>query len=365
MMLIVLDTTETFADLRMDGANYTLLRSFVSRNPVKLVVPQIVIEETVNHFRESLTGQMDRARSAIRSVKRLIPDASLNLAGDLSVEIECDKYRKHLKERLLLADQASYKDVDVTSLVQRALSRRKPFDSDGQVGFRDAVLWETVLQLAQNKPDEIVFITRNKGDFGEHRHLHEHLHADLAARELSDVKVTVCEGLGRFIDEHVKPSLEKLDEIKRKIDEGEFPGFDAVAFFDEWKMGIVDELQDRVRQVDLDRIASGSVEHYHSPSLGNTAASVEEYRVADVWRINEKELGIGIDYLLPGSIDCQQETCFCPHDRPYDEDHRGNVDFKLFMTVVIEEKTGSVVSWELNEIDIKATGDWGFPDDDD
>jgi len=205
-------------------------------------------------------------------------------------------------------------------------------------------------------------VTRNTKDFGEHGQLHEHLCEDLAARGLSSVKVTVCEGLGRFIDEHVKPSLGKLDEIKQKIDDGEFPGFDAVTFFDEWRMGIVDELRDQVRQVDLDHITAGSAEHYHSPSLCNTAASVEEYRVADVWRMNEKELGIGIDYLLPGSIGCQNETSFSPYDRPYDEDHCGNVDFKLFMTVVIEEKTGIVISWELNEIEIKATGDWGFPD---
>ena len=123
--------------------------------------------------------------------------------------------------------------------------------------------------------------------------------------------------------------------------------------------------EDRVTQVDLGHITSGSVEHYHSPSLGNTAASVEEYRVADVWRINEEELSIGIDYLLPGSIECQHETSFSPYDRPYNEDHSGDVDFKLFMTVVIEEKTGNVISWEMNEIDIEATGDWGFPDYDD
>ncbi len=92
-MLIVLDTTETFADLRVDGANYTFLRSFVARNPANLVVPQIVIEETVNHFRESLERHWDAARTALRNMKKLAPDGELRMVGDFIVETECDKYR--------------------------------------------------------------------------------------------------------------------------------------------------------------------------------------------------------------------------------------------------------------------------------
>ena len=299
-MLIVLDTTETIPDLRMDGANYTFLRSFVSRNPVKLVVPQIVFEETVNHFRESLTRHLDGARTGIRSVKKLAPDGALNLAGDFNVETECDKYREHLKKQLFLADQASYKDVDVASLVQRALARKKPFDSNGKVGFRDAVLWETVLQLASRQPDKIFLITHNTNDFGAHGQLHEHLRADLNTRGLSHIPVTVCAGLSQFVDEHVKPTLEKLDDIHRQIDENVFPGFDAAEFSDEWMPGIVHELRGHVRRIDLDRLTYGSVYEFRNPTLGGTADSTESFRVADVWRINKEQLGIELITASPG-----------------------------------------------------------------
>lgn len=364
-MMIVLDTTETFADLRMDGANYTFLRSFVSRNPVKLVVPQIVVEETVNHFRESLTAHLEEARNAIRSVTRLAPDAPVSISGDMSLEAECNKYREHLKNRLLLADQASYKDVEVASLVQRALSRRRPFDSGGKVGFRDAVLWETVLQVAKSQPNEIVLVTQNKKDFGEHGRLHDHLRADLVAKGLSNVPVTVCEGLNRFINEHVKPNLEKLDGVQKQIDEGEFPAFDAATFFAEWRMAIVDELRGHVEKIDLDRLTHRSAYTFRHPHLEDTADTLDTFQVADVWRVTEDQLGIGIDYHLSGQIGCVRESSIGPYDEPYDEEFVDAVEFVLLMTVVIDETSGEVVSWELNDMETKPTGDWGFPDWDD
>ena len=361
-MMIVLDTTETFADLRMDGANHTFLRSFVSRNPVKLVVPQIVVEETVNHFRESLSAHLQEARHAIRSVTRLAPDASVSISGDLSIEAECNKYREHLKNRLLLADQASYRDVDVASLVQRALFRRKPFDSGGKVGFRDAVLWETILQVAKSQPGEIVLVTRNKKDFGEHGQLHDHLRADLVAKGLSHVPVTVCEGLNRFVGEHVKPNLEKLDGLQKQIDEGAFSAFDAAMFFAEWRMEIVDELRGHVEKIDLDRVTARSVYAFRNPQLDDTADTLDTFQVADVWRVTEDQLGVGIDYHLPGRIGCVQESSIGPYGEPYDEEFVDAVKFVLLMTVVIEETSGEVVSWELNDLEVEVNGDWGFPD---
>src|SRR5690606_30803250 len=117
-----------------------------------------------------------------------------------------------------------YEGVLMSSLVNRALARRRPFDAKGGVGFRDALIWESIIGcLMSDKPSEVVFITRNKRDFGEHGKLTEHLADDLENLGVGRSVVTVCEGLQRFITEQVKPSLETLEEIERRINEGNFP----------------------------------------------------------------------------------------------------------------------------------------------
>ena len=218
-----------------------------------------------------------------------------------------------------------------------------------------------MLQLARDSTDEIVLITRNTHDCGSHGTLHDDLSADLNTEGLAQVKVSVCEGLNRFVDEHVKPSLQKLDDIQHQIDEGTYPKFDAVKFFDEWSDSIRYELGRQVAEIDLDRVAHRSIYSFRHPSLGRTSDAIDEFRGADVWQVNETQLGVGIDYWLSGSIECLQCSCY----GPCDEDFRGDVEFTLLMTVIIEQDSGEVVSWELNEIEAKATSDWGFPDYDD
>lgn len=77
--------------------------------------------------------------------------------------------------------------VDVTSrLVQRDLERRRPFLEIGAkrkaTGFRDAVIWESILELLQGGEEysKIFFVTKD-GTFIENHDLHPHLLDDLDA----------------------------------------------------------------------------------------------------------------------------------------------------------------------------------------
>jgi hypothetical protein len=41
--------------------------------------------------------------------------------------------------------------VSHDAVVERALERRQPFDTAGHNGYRDALLWETVLELLRDE----------------------------------------------------------------------------------------------------------------------------------------------------------------------------------------------------------------------
>jgi hypothetical protein len=365
--LIVLDTTETFGDLRLEGPDYAFLRSYIVRHPASLIVPQIVAEETVNHFREQLKAAIDEVRGSVRAVGRVCPHLLEKMEIDCDLDWEVSVYRDHLQKQLkaLLAKQPAYESIRISSLVARALARRKPFDTKGAAGFRDALIWETVLAaIGSEKATEVVLVTRNKRDFGEHGRLADDLAADLAAYGMSQGMVVVCEGLQRFVNERVKPSLETLDEIKQKLNEGGFEQLDLTRFFEDWSYGIRDELYEKVKGIDLERLTSYSVYDYHDPSLGRVEAIPEQYNVVDVWRISPTELGVGIDCDVSGTIYCFWDTPTEPYGEPWDEEYEDEVRFTLAMTLVFDEQSSEVESWEVNDFDVELTGDWGFPEND-
>lgn len=365
--LIVLDTTETFGDLRMEGPDYVFLRSYIARHPVSLAIPQIVVEETVNHFREQLQAAIEGARSSLRALGRLSPQLLENSGIECDLDQHVAVYHEHLHAQLKLSQvkQVAYDGIRISSLVERALGRRKPFDMKGAAGFRDALLWESVLScIASEKPTDVILVTRNKRDFGAHGGLADDLAADLASHGLSQSLVVVCEGLGRLVNERVKPSLETLDEIGRQLNGGEFDDLDPIIFFEESRDAIRDELADQVKCLDLESVAWQCVWEYRRPSLGRIATGPDTFNVVHVWRISTSELGIAFDFDVPGSIECFREVRMEPYGEPWDEEFNGKVRFKLLMTVVFNEQAKKVESWELNDLEVELSADWGFPDAD-
>jgi hypothetical protein len=83
----------------------------------------------------------------------------------------------------------------VRNLLWRERLKRKPFKSSGQ-GVRDALLWESVLELCRREPGQIVLITGNVKDFGNDNRdeLHPQLLEDLAIAgvEQSELHRTVA-----------------------------------------------------------------------------------------------------------------------------------------------------------------------------
>ncbi|GGN46729.1 PIN domain-containing protein [Streptomyces fuscichromogenes] len=86
----------------------------------------------------------------------------------------------------------------------REARRRRPAKESGKEGSRDAAIWATVLEAAQQEASKAVsFVTRNSKDFGPNETLHPELAAEVAdagvtVEYLSDLKKVV----GRFAERH-------------------------------------------------------------------------------------------------------------------------------------------------------------------
>lgn len=133
-------------DWWMVGAPWRITCFRAQQGDVRLVVPEMVMMEVTGRFRAHASSELEKLKSGQRLLTRLGMEIDW---PDLDVDVGemADRYRASLEARVLGARGiiAQLPDVDLMRLVKKAIDRTPPFDSNGN-GFRDALLWEHVLQ---------------------------------------------------------------------------------------------------------------------------------------------------------------------------------------------------------------------------
>lgn len=149
MLLVVLDTNEVGVHRPLASAGHRLLIEAARAGTIRLVVPQLVIDEVVNKWRENLEDAVERRAKAERQLVALQAITPAKQAPILDSEELAHAVRNQLVELLASvdADMPDLPAVKHEELVARSLRRRQPFDSKGHNGYRDTLLWETVLEL--------------------------------------------------------------------------------------------------------------------------------------------------------------------------------------------------------------------------
>lgn len=102
-------------------------------------------------------------------------------------------------------------------MVQRSIRGSKPFRTSG-VGYRDALIWQTVLEQA--KSTDVVFVSGNSKDFAaEDGSLHSDLQADLVGCPNS---VTLLPGVDQFIEKYVPAADQALAKAQQLLGNEKF-----------------------------------------------------------------------------------------------------------------------------------------------
>ncbi len=198
-MKIVLDTTVFGHGFTSRSVDVRLLKNFLDRTGAELCVPAVVLEEAVNLVRKSVLEANHKL------------DATLRLTGDdkayrkFDVESGLTAYRESLDVLLkfLNARTLPYPSVLHEALVLRALAPNKPFVSGGR-GYRDALIWFSVLELGQRCDQEIGFISGNSEDWCRSKkdlRLHDDFLDDLKNAKLDTSRVRFFPSLDEFIQQ--------------------------------------------------------------------------------------------------------------------------------------------------------------------
>lgn len=167
------------ADWFLESTAGRLLRDEAAAGRLRIAVPEVVlIESEANHGREvrAEEGKLAAARAALEQLRS--PQGGDRAPRRL-------RYRSDLDEILSRAEAEilPIPDTPHEQLIARAVERRRPFNDKGG-GYRDALIWESVLGLLDRSAELVALISNDRGAFPQKRDKPK-LAADLV-RELRD-----------------------------------------------------------------------------------------------------------------------------------------------------------------------------------
>jgi hypothetical protein len=218
-LLILIDTSALHSDPTLDRPYGRLLLAAARSNEVDLVLPEVVVLEAVNLFRERL----EQASRSIRKAQREFQSLGVDFTPELPDDGTVDAYEQALRARLgdVGARVPRPPDVAHLDLAARAVAKRKPFDGKGR-GYRDTLIWLHALEEAHG--DDVVLVTANVNDFAAEDRvaLAPELADDLEAAGLPRDRVRLADGLHTVVRDHVEPSVQALTRLTALLDEPAF-----------------------------------------------------------------------------------------------------------------------------------------------
>jgi hypothetical protein len=221
-MDLLLDSTVFYDDPNLSSENWALIEEYVKRTGSRVLVPAVVRDEIRAKFFERLKGAQGDMESARHSIERLtrvqFKTPSIDVAAEtMKYLLRLDSRLKRVNGRTLAYPSAAHPE-----LVERELNDLRPFQPKG-TGYRDALIWYSLLEYLKKEPRDCILVTKNTNDFSAQKDEVKLIHGDLA----SDLKAAgvatsleIRRNLDEFISDFVKPVLQKLGELKLELEKG-------------------------------------------------------------------------------------------------------------------------------------------------
>jgi predicted nucleic acid-binding protein len=297
-MWIVIDTNIFYKDLRLTRSLDLLFRD-IENLPYSIQIPEVIVQETINKYKEQRQTYISRLFSSLDSLKKFTSfDINIEI-GDEDLETDIDQYEIFLRERIdAFGKILPLPKTSTQELIDRALSRRKPFNSKGE-GFRDVLIWETIIELVQKDDCEgIALITDNTTDFSNGDGLHKHLIDDLSDLDIDANKVILFTSLENFIISQVLPALDELNDIKDGLKAGNLESINLENISEQFLWDLISGYE-----IDPNCLPKYSEENSDIFLSGGTSDYEIIFENLSVKRLSRDELLISIDYELECEID--------------------------------------------------------------
>ena len=166
-MKVLVDSNQFIADFLLESAPFRYLMHFLNNEGHTLLLSRLVLEEVENKYSTEIQKAFTEASKSNQRLEQL--GLSHSPAKTFNLELPLLNLEQRIREQIDSVQILEYENVPQAQVVQRALNRRKPFDADGATGYRDCLLWLSLIcQLASdtsNTDEEVIFISSNWKDF--------------------------------------------------------------------------------------------------------------------------------------------------------------------------------------------------------
>jgi predicted nucleic acid-binding protein len=225
-MMIVLDTNILVSDFNLTSSTFQVFLKGLNDAGHSLFTLQIVLDETVNKYKESLHKLKLDEEKLNRELRTLTNEAKTSIFSDEWVEQKTEDYRKYLVRTFkhfaeFNARLIQYPNTDHKVLVKKALLRKKPFSIKG-TGYRDALIWENLLWISETYigSEKLAFISKNTKDFSDDKQtLHSDLVNELEAKGIDNNTIVFYSTLEEFVKEQITSKYESLNLLKEQINQ--------------------------------------------------------------------------------------------------------------------------------------------------
>lgn len=212
-MDVILDSNIFRSDLPLKSKEIEVLIDYLYKSKSSLLMPKIILEEIRHLYRRQLIDNINKYRSICRNIRGIIFDINTKIeTTEIDIEEQVENYINFVKRKFNITNEKiiDYKPEYLNEVVARATQRKKPCGTDGQ-GFRDTILWLTILDCAKSDNNwQIVFISSNTEDFAnkETSSLHEDLLNDI---QKSGIDVYYYKEISNFLEKH-QSNVEYISE---------------------------------------------------------------------------------------------------------------------------------------------------------
>lgn len=205
-MYVILDTAAIHHDFHLSNSATRRLLTEASSHGIVVCLPEVVVREMIEHFREQMERTLQAAEKSGRDLARLrLQEPATQAAGDLQMEVAAygTRLRAILAEHDVLV--LPLPNANASALLPRNLTHRKPFKADGK-GLNDVLIWESILELCSGSSRPIAVVTGNIKDFADPLDdlvLHLDLQADLIDIGFPEFNAELHKSISSVVEKHL------------------------------------------------------------------------------------------------------------------------------------------------------------------
>lgn len=238
------------------SSNFDSIVNFLETNDLsdkyKVWVPEIVFMELEKQRKEKYKVSIDNIKKEFEKIKNF---------KDVEVKLPKIRYEEEIKQYIINYIK-NYK-INVLKIARdgqlfskilgRCVNKEKPFSGESDKGFKDVVLWESIIEYAENNAnnEKFILITNNSKDFTKNL---EKEFKDRTGKEITiyykikDFQESIMEineiesrmPLNNSIIESENESGELIDKINRFISENEEIKIEKLETDDNYELKIQD-----------------------------------------------------------------------------------------------------------------------------